>query len=178
MTKIWSVGNHAHTLLSIYTWEELSFITFTQGAPEEGNLGTLTISNQKSIRPVAYSKEDLSSALHEDWKENEMVWMIGDISERVVDAALRVGTDEKRLLGMLVLYPVGMAALDVRREMSEIILYLKKNNIPTYLIREPNDFFAQVELNFSTLVEPFSEGRNSKYFEYLCGMNQSNLSHI
>lgn len=178
MSKIWSVGNHAYALLSDYSWEELGFITFSPGAPSEGNTGTLTISNQESTRPVAYVKEDLVRALQTDWKENEMVWMIGDISERVVDAALRAGAERKGLLGMLVLYPVGMAALDVRKEMSEIILFLKKNNIPTYLIREPNDFFAEDELNFSSLVEPFSEGGNTKSLEYLCGMNVSNLSHI
>lgn len=178
MSKIWSVGNHAYTLLSTFPWEELAFITFTQGAPKEGNLGTLTIANNQAANAVAYQKKDLALSLHADWKEEDKVWMIGDISERVVDAALQVATERNTLLGMLVLYPVGMVALDVRREMAEIILHLKKNNIPTYLIREPNAFFETAELNYSSLVEPFSEGGNTKYFEYLCGMSVNNLSHI
>jgi hypothetical protein len=71
-----------------------------------------------------------------------------------------------------------MAALDSRKELAQVILQLKSNQVPTYLIREPESFFEGIEPNHLWVVTHLKDGVSSgSSIEYLCGIPRSSEVH-
>ena len=67
-----------------------------------------------------------------------------------------------------------MAALDSRKELAQVILHLKSNEVPTYLLREPEFFLEGIEPNHSWFVTHFKDGiSKGSSIEYLCGLSQA-----
>ena len=89
-------------------------------------------------------------------------------------AAIHSLIQMNKLTSVYFIYPVGMAALDSRKEIAEVVLLLKTKGISTFLIRDFNKLFAGTEPNERAFVERLKEqGSKSKLLVYLCGEHMS-----
>jgi hypothetical protein len=124
---------------------------------------------------LPYLTEALQVALQKRMNQEESVVLVGDISERLMESAIYAGISCQKLVEVFVLYPVGMVALDVRKEMAEVILNLKKAHVPTFLIRDPALFFSFFEPNDVLFVRGNWSEEQREVVEYLCGQNEVEL---
>jgi hypothetical protein len=105
--------------------------------------------------------------------------LIGDPSEWIVAAAITQYVQANSLAAVFFIYPVGMAALDSRKELAQVILQLKSNKVPTYLLREPELFFEGIEPNHLWFVKQLKDGvSKGSSIEYLCGLSQVSEAKI
>ncbi|MFM7566999.1 MAG: hypothetical protein ACKO4K_09650 [Flavobacteriales bacterium] len=168
--QILFVGNHAVAHLGETATQTFDTYTFVQPGIREQRLPFLLHSSLGTIPCDSYDELRI--------KESALQWMdpscshvlVGDPTEWMVSGTIRAGIESNALLGVLFIYPVGMVAMDMRKELAGLILSLKKNNIPTYLIREPQVFFEAVEPNVNAFVQSsLGEGILPETLEYLCG---------
>jgi len=165
----WFIGNHARAIVK--EDQPGTKVNYCLSQAIEDNHGSLSFSPTDNSDRVAYTTEALRNAIEERMKNQSEVLLMGDISERLMEAAIRAGVSSRSLKSVYILYPVGMVAFDCRKEMSEIILTLKKAQVPTFLIREPEAFFDSFEPNSSSFVEKCLGENHRGVAEYLCGIH-------
>jgi hypothetical protein len=169
------IGNHAKSLVSSEAFHKLNSLLYEPGALTEGAGGMLLDSTTSASIPCeSYTPESLAQAIEGTLSRSQQCIFIGDPSEWVVSAAITTYMQAKCLAAVFFIYPVGMAALDSRKELAQVILQLKSNQVPTYLIREPESFFEGIEPNHSWVVTHLKDGISSgSSIEYLCGFPKS-----
>lgn len=168
--QILFVGNHAisHLEASDGNWYET--YAFVQPGIRENSIPFLLHSKMGKIPCECYDEATIEEATTA-WMQNACKYMlIGDPTEWLMSGTIQAAIKTQCVSGVLFVYPVGMVALDMRKEMAELILSLKKSNIPTYLIRNPKSFFTAVEPKLNALVQS-TQGHNDlpEEVEYLCG---------
>jgi len=166
------VGNHAQAYFPKTSDVALQALRYEATQVYEGPGGFLVSSlNNERIACAAYTPNDIIESINKTSISSKKSIVIGDPSEWIVASALRQFIEQKTLVAVFFIYPVGMAALDSRKELAQLILLLKAREIPTYLLRIPNDFFQGVEPNLSSFVRYFyQELAVERGVEYLCGM--------
>ena len=169
------VGNHAKSLVSSAEFKELHSLIYEPGGLTEGSGGFLHDSTKSTPIPCeSYTPEALANAIDLSIDNAAKHTLIGDPSEWIVAASITQYMHANSLTAVFFVYPVGMAALDSRKELAQLILTLKTNEVPTYLLREPVLFFEGIEPNHSWFVTHFKEGvSNGSSIEYLCGLSQA-----
>ena len=166
------VGNHAEAYFPKSNDGKLLVLRYEATQVIEGQGGFLVSSvNNERIACASYTPNDLFESLNKFSTSSNKSIVIGDPSEWIVASALRQLNDRKALEAVFFIYPVGMAALDSRKELAQLILMLKNREIPTYLLRNPKEFFEGVEPNLSSFVRHFYQELAVEHgVEYLCGM--------
>jgi hypothetical protein len=169
------VGNHARSLVPSSAFKELYSLIYEPGGVTEGSGGFLYDSTKSIPIPCeSYTPESLANAIDISMDYRAKHILIGDPSEWIVSAAITQHMLANSLAAVFFIYPVGMAALDSRKELAQLILQLKLNEVPTYLLREPALFFEAVEPNPSWFVKHVKAGViNGSSIEYLCGLSQA-----
>ena len=169
------VGNHAKSLIPRDVFSSVHSLTYVSGSVTEGTGGLLLDSSKSNPIPcMSYTPESLADAINVSLDESSKTILIGDPSEWIMAAALTQYMDSKVLAAAFFVYPVGMAALDSRKELAQLILQLKSKNIPTFLLRNPEVFFEAFEPNLTWFVRQLQEGISmGTHIEYLCGLSQS-----
>ena len=173
------IGNHAKSLVSSEAFHNLNSLFYEPGGQTDGAGGMLLDSTKSvSIPCQSYTPESLAQAIEGTLSRSQQYILIGDPSEWVVSAAIRTYVQANCLAAVFFIYPVGMAALDSRKELAQLILQLKSNQVPTYLIREPESFFEGIEPNHLWVVTHLKDGVSSgSSIEYLCGIPRSSEVH-
>lgn len=169
------VGNHAKSLIPRDVFSSVHSLTYVSGSVTEGTGGLLLDSSKSNPIPcMSYTPESLADAINVSMDESSKTILIGDPSEWIMAAALTQYMDSKVLAAAFFVYPVGMAALDSRKELAQLILQLKSKNIPTFLLRNPEVFFEAFEPNLTWFVRQLQEDISmGTHIEYLCGLSQS-----
>ena len=169
------VGNHARSLVPSTAFKELYSLIYEPGRLTEGSGGFLHDSTKSIPIPCeSYTPESLANVIDICMDHSAKNILIGDPSEWIVAAAITQYVQANSLAAVFFIYPVGMAALDSRKELAQVILQLKSNKVPTYLLREPEGFFEGVEPNLAWFVQQLQEGISmGTHIEYLCGLSQS-----
>ncbi len=167
---LWFVGNHAKGFLNENPKGNAQYLTFKSDSFTEGSGGHLHCHGQEPVPCESYTPIGLSRALENIVPCFNNILLIGDPSEWLVSATIMSAMKKGNLSIVLLIYPVGMLALDSRKEMSELILELKKNHIPTYLMRDPVLFFKSVEPILNPIVKAIKKREKmGTKIEYLCG---------
>ncbi len=170
-SEILFVGNHSLAHLEEYDGKSFQTYSFVQPGIREVRLPFLLHSTLGEIPCASYEEAVIVQSTIGWLRSSPGFVLIGDPSEWLVSGTIKAALQAHNLRGVLLIYPVGMAALDLRKEMAELILLLKKNNIPTYLIRNPKSFFTSLEPQVNSFVHSIlSEGNLPETLEYLCGM--------
>ncbi|MFM7594876.1 MAG: hypothetical protein ACKO4Y_01725 [Flavobacteriales bacterium] len=169
------VGNHARSLVSSEVFQNLNSIIYEPGGIAEGSGGFIRDSKKSNPIPCeSYTLESLADAIDLSIDHAAKNILIGDPSEWIAAASITQCMHAKSLAAVFFVYPVGMAALDSRKELAQLILTLKMNEVPTYLIRDPELFFEGIEPNQPWLVNQLKDGIcGGKSIEYLCGLAQA-----
>ena len=169
------VGNHARSLVPSPEFKQLHSLIYEPGGLTEGSGGFLHDSTKSTPIPCeSYTPESLANAIDISMGNSAKNILIGDPSEWIVSAAITQHMLANSLAAVFFIYPVGMAALDSRKELAQLILQLKLNEVPAYLLREPALFFEAVEPNPSWFVKHVKAGViNGSSIEYLCGLSQA-----
>jgi hypothetical protein len=169
------VGNHVKSLVPTDVFSGVHSLTYVSGSVTEDTGGLLLDSSKSNPIPcLSYTPESLADAINTSLDESSNTILIGDPSEWIMAAALSQYMDSKVLAAAFFVYPVGMAALDSRKELAQLILQLKSKDIPTFLLRNPEGFFEGVEPNLAWFVQQLQEGISmGTHIEYLCGLSQS-----
>jgi hypothetical protein len=169
------VGNHARSLVPSSAFKELYSLIYEPGGVTEGSGGFLYDSTKSIPIPCeSYTPESLANAIDISMDYTAKHILIGDPSEWIVSAAITQHMLANSLAAVFFIYPVGMAALDSRKELAQLILQLKLNEVPTYLLREPALFFEAIEPNPSWFVKHVKAGViKGSSIEYLCGLSQA-----
>ena len=173
-TSCWLVGKHANSVAEKN--QTCMHVNYRLNVSLDDCNGSISFSPDESIENLPYITEVLQGAIEARMHQETSVILIGDISERLVEAAIYAGISCKKALEVFVLYPVGMVALDVRKEMAEVILTLKKAQVPTFLIRNPSLFFSLFEPNAHPFVRANWTEDQREVVEYLCGQNEVELN--
>ncbi|MFM7724527.1 MAG: hypothetical protein ACKO7O_07025 [Bacteroidota bacterium] len=173
-TSCWLVGKHANSLAEKN--RTCVHVNYQLNASLDDCNGSISFSPDESIENLPYITEVLQGAIQERMHEETSVILVGDISERLMEAAIYAGISCNKALEVFVLYPVGMVALDIRKEMAEVILALKKAHVPTFLIRNPALFFSLFEPNSHSFVRANWTEDQREVVEYLCGQNEGALN--
>lgn len=166
----WLVGNHAQSFTEYITTNR--WVNYRLSPSLEHNHGTLSFSPTDREEEIVYTSEAMQKVLKTRMNDEAPFMLVGDISERIMGAAVHAGVSSERLIAVYLLYPLGMVALDVRKEMAEIILTLKKAQVPTFLIRKPEVFFKNLEPNPALNVRKFLQEEQRTSVEYLCGLSE------
>lgn len=169
-TSCWLVGNHANSLAEKNL--TCTHVNYRLNASLDDCQGSISFSPDESVENLPYITEALQGALERKMQEEASMILVGDLSERLMEAAIHAGISCKKAVEVFVLYPVGMVALDVRKEMAEVILTLKKAQVPTFLIRNPSLFFSSFEPNAHPFVRANWTHEQREVVEYLCGQNE------
>jgi hypothetical protein len=174
------VGNHARSLVPSTAFKELYSLIYEPGRLTEGSGGFLHNSTKSIPIPCeSYTPESLANAIDICMDHSAKNILIGDPSEWIVAAAITQYVQANSLAAVFFIYPVGMAALDSRKELAQVILQLKSNKVPTYLLREPELFFEGIEPNHSWFVKQLKDGvSKGSSIEYLCGLSQVSEAKI
>lgn len=174
------VGNHARSLVSTNDYLELNSLVYEPGDLTEGIGGFLYDSKKTTcISCESYTPEHLEKAIQVSINHNQKFILFGDPSEWIVSAAITTYMQGDFLAAVFFIYPVGMAALDSRKELAQLILQLKSSKVPTYLLRKPELFFRGIEPNHSWFVTQLKEGvAKGSSIEYLCGLTQASEATI
>ena len=176
MSELIFVGNHAKLELKEGKWSALQSISFVSDAQNENGGGYLVYgkrSNNK-IECNSYTLEDLKKSMELLFSHHDSIQLILDPTEWISVAAIHSLIQMNKLTSVYFIYPVGMAALDSRKEIAEVVLLLKTKGISTFLIRDFNKLFAGTEPNERAFVERLKEqGSKSKLLVYLCGEHMS-----
>ena len=169
------IGNHAKSLVSSEVFDQLNSLMYEAGGLTEGAGGMLHDSTATTSIPCdGYTPDYLVKAMKGTLSDAQQYIIIGDPSEWIVSAAITTYMQSDSLAAVFFVYPVGMAALDSRKELAQLILQLKSNQVPTYLIRAPESFFKGIEPNHLWVVTHLKDGVSSgSSIEYLCGSPQS-----
>lgn len=173
-TSCWLVGNHANSLAEKN--ETCTHVNYRLNTSLEDCNGSISFAPDVFMENLPYITEVLQGAIEERMQQETSVILVGDISERLMEAAIYAGISCKKALEVFVLYPVGMVALDVRKEIAEVILALKKAQVPTFLIRNPSLFFSLFEPNAHSFVRANWTEDQREVVEYLCGQNEVELN--
>ncbi|NBO61808.1 MAG: hypothetical protein EBU82_12745 [Flavobacteriia bacterium] len=169
-TRCWLVGNHANSVAGKI--QNGTHVNYRLNASLEDCNGSISFSPNEKEENLPYLTDALQGALEKRMSQEASVVLVGDISERLMEAAIHAGISCKKAVEVFVLYPVGMVALDVRKEMAEVILTLKKAEIPTFLVRNPSLFFSFFEPNDAPFVRGNWTEEQREVVEYLCGQNE------
>ncbi|NBN98825.1 MAG: hypothetical protein EBV19_06240 [Flavobacteriia bacterium] len=154
--KVQFIGNHANLYWKTHDTIPCESLVFKPSTTLENVGGNLCL-NQTALYPVGTYER-------------------GCLREQIESlTSVDVGLSRKNLDAVFFVYPVGMAALDIRKEIAEMVWSLKKNEVPTFLIRFPERVFGANEPNLSMFVEALSDPQNIQDIEYLCGLDQSIL---
>lgn len=174
------VGNHAKSLVPSAEFKELHSLIYEPGGLTEGSEGFLHDSTKSTPIPCeSYTPEALANAIDLSIDNAAKHILIGDPSEWIVAASITQYMHANSLTAVFFVYPVGMAALDSRKELAQVILTLKTNEVPTYLIREPELFFKGIEPNQLWLVNQLKDGVSEGIsIEYLCGLSQASEAKL
>ena len=169
------VGNHARSLVPSTEFKQLHTLIYEPGGLTESSGGFLHDSTKLTPIPCeSYTPESLANAIDVSMGNSAKNILIGDPSEWIVAAAITQYVQANSLAAVFFIYPVGMAALDSRKELAQVILQLKSNEVPTYLLREPELFFEGIEPNHSWFVTHLKGGvSKGSSIEYLCGLSQA-----
>ena len=169
------VGNHARSLVPSTEFKQLHSLIYEPGGLTEGSGGFLHDSTKSTPIPCeSYTPESLANAIDISMGNAAKNILIGDPSEWIVAAAITQYVQANSLAAVFFIYPVGMAALDSRKELAQVILQLKSNEVPTYLLREPELFFEGIEPNHSWFVTHLKGGvSKGSSIEYLCGLSKA-----
>ncbi len=174
------IGNHAKSLVPSTDFKELHSLIYEPGGLTEDSGGFLHDSTKSTPIPCeSYTPESLVNAIDVSMDQAAKNILIGDPSEWIVAAAITQYVRANSLAGVFFIYPVGMAALDSRKELAQVILQLKSNEVPTYLLREPGLFFEGIEPNQLWLVNQLKDGVSEGIsIEYLCGLSQASEAKL
>ena len=177
LSKTWFIGNHA-THFNQKGNLKCAEALYHLNSDMDSIYGKLYVSGYELGQDIPYTVDAMREVFENHWQTQDDLLLIGDISERLMEAAIAAGTNLSNLRGVFVLYPVGMVALDMRKEMAKIILTLKKCGIPTYLIRDEAQFFASIEPTSHSLVPVHARIDNSLGLEYLCGLSDVAIGNM
>jgi hypothetical protein len=167
------IGNHASLHANAFVensnQHKIIQLKFESSNPfYENSLNKIWIDNQKVETKHEYNLQGLVTAIHEkniSSRLSEVTLIVGDPSELIYQAFLlamlkedpndfrRINENESPSdVVNLFLYPVGMMAQDIRKELSTLMYCLKKHEMATYLIRkEEKDLDSLFKLLLNSL---------------------------
>jgi hypothetical protein len=167
------IGNHASLHANAFVensnQHKIIQLKFESSNPfYENSLNKIWIDNQKVETKHEYNLQGLVTAIHENnisSRLSEVTLIVGDPSELIYQAFLlamlkedpndfrRINENESTSdVVNLFLYPVGMMAQDIRKELSTLMYCLKKHEMATYLIRkEEKDLDSLFKLLLNSL---------------------------
>ena len=167
------IGNHASLHANAFVensnQHKIIQLKFESSNPfYENSLNKIWIDNQKVETKHEYNLQGLVTAIHENnisSRLSEVTLIVGDPSELIYQAFLlamlkedpndfrRINENESPSdVVNLFLYPVGMMAQDIRKELSTLMYCLKKHEMATYLIRkEEKDLDSLFKLLLNSL---------------------------
>lgn len=173
------VGQHAEILSEGKRIANAHSLTFDMASILAKKDASLRFDTLQVTFTDAYEIPTLQAAIKSMLKaslQNEGFVVFGDPSELFVNGTLRALMSLSLLEGCVFIYPVGMSALDMRKELSALILELKKTEIPTYLARNPKTFFDAFEPNLEALVYGLTHREIPNIdVEYLCGLRANKI---
>jgi len=168
------------------------YLTFKGASPIEDDQHQIILNNTAFTFSGDYHLDELKS-----WLNNELLpqlhfsaftYLVCDPTERFSQAVLACLLEDihlQQVLGnnlqipsLIWLYPMGMASHDLRKELSQCIVDMKRAEIPVYLLRYQH---ADMTVLFYELVKvleqkPISQIENEWFIvEQLIGKNKSTL---
>lgn len=165
------VGSHASMLLENKE-NNLTKLEYNRGDVFQKTHSEICLNGHCTIATGDYDLTNLTENLGavSSIESSNPVVLLGDPSELLMQAAIEDSIKKNTLSGVMFLYPVGMTALDLRKEIASSIHQLKANNIPTYLCRDTESFFSDIEPNVNAFVHSLEQDvRPNSSIEYLCG---------
>ena len=140
-----------------------NYITYTPANPFS-ELNNLIVYNKQEFETACeYELECLKdhfvSLIHSNKLPSSFKLIVGDPSELIyqafcialMEAQLYIQQDFQEI--HLWLYPMGMTSLDIRKELSQFIFELKKNEIPVLLLRKPINESDEILKSFYLIFE-------------------------
>lgn len=153
---IFLIGHHANLYRSLFikTGIQIFSIQFYAANPFEDKSDYLEINTERFEFEKEYNLENLNEFFRDKfpyyWNELSSVMIIGDPSELICQSFLLI-KNEFSILDTnyvdsvnLFIYPVGMVAMNIRKELAELMYDLKKQNASTYLIRKEEKDLSRI----------------------------------
>ena len=184
------LGNRALTVCE--SFQEESFkancLTFSSAIPFSGLSNSIIFNEQKFEISCEYEfeclKNEFVSLIQSKQFSSSFKLIIGDPSELIYQAFCCALLETQLYMERdfheihLWLYPMGMTSLDIRKELSQFIYKLKKQDTPVLLLRKPINESTEIlksclnKINSSTLheLEEKIDG-----LEFLIGKRSVNL---
>ncbi len=155
---IFLIGKHANlhrkTFLEHNSSVKIVTINYEPGNPFNNEPNVVSINEEKVEFKNDYNLEELSSFFKMKmpyyWNNFESVLLIGDPSELIFQSFLLVKNAYRSNLTYhadsvnLFIYPIGMLALNIRKELAHLMYDIKKHNIPTFLIRKEEKDLSRI----------------------------------
>jgi hypothetical protein len=165
------LGNRALTVCE--SFQEESFkancLTFSSAIPFSGINNTIQFNEQKFETACEYEfdclKNEFVSLIQSKQFSSSFKLIIGDPSELIYQAFCCALLETQLYMERdfheihLWLYPMGMTSLDIRKELSQVIYKLKKQETPVLLLRKPLNESTEIlksifnKINSSTIHE-------------------------
>lgn len=171
--NIVSIGEHGSILCSEFSLD-ISNLKYERGNIFKNQKARIHVNGNIHESDNDFSRNSLCEQIIEGLKANSVSLTrkiaMGDPSELFTQAAIHAFIKLNSLSAVILLYPAAMTALDIRKEIAELIYFLNNNQIPTYLIRDPKLFYSAFEPNMRAFVYSLAkEIHPTKGLTYLCG---------
>ncbi len=184
------LGNRALTVCESFKEESFkaNCLTFTSAIPFSGLKNTIHFNEQKFETACEYEfdclKNEFVSLIQSKQFSSSFKLIIGDPSELIYQAFCCALLETQLYMERdfheihLWLYPMGMTSLDIRKELSQVIYKLKKQETPVLLLRKPLNESTEIlksifnKINSSSIheIEEKMDG-----LEFLIGKRSVNL---
>ncbi len=184
------LGNRASTICKSFQEEinEVNSLTFSSVIPFSGLKNTIHFNEQQFETACEYEfeclKNEFVSLIQSKEFSSSFKLIIGDPSELIYQAFCCALLETQLYMERdfheihFWLYPMGMTSLDIRKELSQFIYKLKKQDTPVLLLRKPINESTEIlksclnKINSSTLheLEEKIDG-----LEFLIGKRSVNL---
>ena len=184
------LGNRALTVCESFKEESFkaNCLTITSAIPFSGLKNTIHFNEQKFETACEYEfdclKNEFVSLIQSKQFSSSFKLIIGDPSELIYQAFCCALLETQLYMERdfheihLWLYPMGMTSLDIRKELSQVIYKLKKQETPVLLLRKPLNESTEIlksifnKINSSTIHE-LEEKMDG--LEFLIGKRSVNL---
>jgi len=184
------LGNRASIICKSFQEEMFTAncLTFSSAIPFSGFKNTIYINEQKFDTICEYEfeclKNEFVSLIQSKQFSSSFKLIIGDPSELIYQAFCCALLETQLYMERdfheihLWLYPMGMTSLDIRKELSQFIYKLKKQDTPVLLLRKPiNESTEILKSIFTTINSSSIHELEEKMdgLEFLIGKRSVNL---
>jgi hypothetical protein len=184
------LGNRALSICEFFQQEtfKTNCLTFSSAIPFSGLKNTIHFNKQQFEIECDYEfdclKNEFVDLIHANKISSSFRLIIGDPSELIYQAFCCALLETQLYMQRdfheihLWLYPMGMTSLDIRKELSQFIYNLKKQETPVLLLRKPLNESTEIlksiisKINSSTIheIEEKLDG-----IEFIIGKRSANL---